>query len=336
MIDPARVDSDRSASGEWVAREMRRASRNDPLPLGVHMASNGAFVLPAGVKLSLDGDALSIENPGDIVIEGLPAQKLKTLRSGGDVVLTPPKPVSLDSIHATSGTVTIKGKVTVGFIEANDVDFAGGTLKAKVIKAAGQAVFSGTRLEADVVVAAAVDISPDLKGRATAIQSDNELGAHKLKGGFDLAEFVSLMPGGAELLEAHGIEVPEVDDDDDEDEDEDEDEDDEEDEDEDDEPRAGPESEAAAVEADPIDGEVLGQVEEALAKIESAYEGELPPPIALLGQLVSDGDFVGLKMQINTIWSDLLKHHQQTGLYISNTVTHMFQTIQLLMRKVDG
>ena len=295
------------------------------------MASNGAFVLPAGVKLTLDGDALSIDNPGDIVIEGLPAQKLKTLTSGGDVTLTPPKSVTLDSIHAPEGIVTIKGRVTVDFIDAADVEFAGGTLKAKVIKASNQAVLSGTKLEADVVVAASVDISPDLKGRATAIQSDNELGAHKLKGGFDLSEFVSLMPGGAELLEAHGIAVPEVDDDDDDDDDDDEDEDEDDEDDDDDGARAGPESPAAEVPDDLRD-----QVEEALGKIQAAYEDEQPPPIVLLAKLVIDGDFVGLKVQINTIWSDLLKHHQQTGLYISNTVTHMFQTIQLLMRKVEA
>ncbi len=295
------------------------------------MASNGAFVLPAGVKLTLDGDALSIDNPGDIVIEGLPAQKLKTLTSGGDVTLTPPKSVSLQSIHAPEGTVTVKGRVTVGFIEAADVEFSGGTLKVKVIKASNQAVLSGTKLEADVVVAAAVEISPDLKGRATAIQSENELAAHKLKGGFDLAEFVSLMPGGADILEAHGIPVPEVEDDDDDDDDDDEDDDDDDD---DGAAREGPAPEQPV--APQVPDDLRGQVEEALEKIQAAYEDEQPPPIALLAQLVADGDFAGLKMQINTIWSDLLKHHQQTGLYISNTVTHMFQTIQLLMRKVEA
>ena len=78
------------------------------------------------------------------------------------------------------------------------------------------------------------------------------------------------------------------------------------------------------------------QVADALDKIRSSYDDDVPPPIARLGALVDGGDYAGLKVEINTIWSDLLKHHQQTGLYISNTVTHMFQTIQLLMRKVEA
>lgn len=300
------------------------------------MATHGAFVLPAGVKLTLDGDALSVENPGDIVIEGLPAQRLGTLLSTeGDVVLAPPRQVTLGEIRAPSGTVTIKGKVSVDSIAARDVEFVGGSLKASVVRAEGKAVLSGARLEADVVVASTVEISPDMTGRATAIQADHELGAHKLKGGFDLAEFVSLMPGGADLLRSHGIEVPEGGDDDaDADSDD-------EDEDEDEEegpsaPRRATASEEKVTSSGGVPVEVKAQVKEALAKIRAAYEDDAPPPIALLGQLVEAGELPALRMQINTIWSDLLKHHQQTGQYISNTVTHMFQTIQLQLRKVGN
>ena len=304
------------------------------------MANSGAFVLPAGVKLSLAGDTLSIENAGDIVIEGAPAQKLGSLTStGGDVVLALPGAVRLQSIQAGAGKVTVSGKVQVDVITARDVDFPSGTLKVGVIKASGAVTLSGSKVEANVVVADTVTVDPGLKGRATAVQSNNELGPHKLKGGFSLSEFVDLMPNGAELLEEHDIAVPEDDDDDDDDDD------DEEDEEED--ARDGPDEDTAADEVAPtpvealavvaepsLDPEVADQVGEALEKIRAAYEDDFPPPIERLGALIDDGDFEALKGEINTIWSDLLKHHQQTGLYISNTVTHMFQTIQLLMRKV--
>jgi hypothetical protein len=297
------------------------------------MSSQGAFVLPAGVRLTLDGDALSISNAGDIVIEGAPAQRLDRLTSdSGSITLTPPDAVSLGAISAPSGTVTLAGKVTVDSIEAKRVEFGEGTLKAKLIKATESISVRGARLEASVLVAPKVEIAAGCKGSAMAIQCDNELPPHKLKGGFSLSEFASMMPGGAELLEAFGVEVPEEDEGDDDD-------------DEDPAGSNGPappedeEEEAVEIDEEPSDGvpeEITLGVAEALEKIRGAYDGEPPPPVALLAQLVADGDSATLKVQINSLWSDLLKHHQKSGLYISNTVTHMFQTVQLLLRKLDG
>mgnify|MGYP002633480319 CR=1 FL=1 len=296
------------------------------------MSSQGAFVLPAGVRLSLDGDALSIVNPGDIVIEGAPAQRLDRLSSeSGSITLTPEEGVTVGSISAPSGTVTLGGKVTVESIEARRVDFTSGTLKAKLIKASESISVQGKRLEASVLVAPSVDVGSDCKGSAMAIQCDNELGPHKLKGGFSLSEFATMMPGGAELLEAFGVEVPDEDEDDDDD-------------DEDQLESKGPappgDDEDTALDGadggDDVPDEVSLGIAEALEKIRGAYDGELPPPVTLLAQLVSDGDYASLKVQINSLWSDLLKHHQKSGLYISNTVTHMFQTVQLLLRKLEG
>jgi hypothetical protein len=298
------------------------------------MSNQGAFVLPAGVTLSLDGDALSIANPGDIVIEGAPAQRLDRLSSeGGNVTLNLPGAVSLKSISAPSGTVTVGGKVTVDSIEATRVEFTDGTLKAKLIKASEAITIAGKKLEASVLVAPTVDIASDVKGSAMAIQCSNEMGAHKLKGGFSLAEFATMMPGGAELLESFGIEVPDEDDDDDDDDD-------------DDQAAAkGPAppdedeptelAEAGQDDSSGVPEEVSSGIAEALEKIQTAYEGDPPPPVVTLAALVTDGDFASLKVQINSLWSDLLKHHQKSGLYISNTVTHMFQTVQLLLRKLE-
>ncbi len=314
------------------------------------MPDHGAFVLPAGVRLSLDGDALSIENAGDIVIEGAPAQTLRRLASdSGSVTISPPSAVSLSSISAPQGTVNISGKVMVDSIEAARVEFSSGTLKATVVKASESISVQGSKIEATVLVAPSVDIGANVKGSAMAVQSDNELGPHKLKGGFSLSEFATMMPNGEELLAEHDIEVPDEDDDDDDDDDDDE---------PDDEAEGPPTSDVETVPADELpaaaaddlheleeddededDGapdEVRTGIAEALAKIQTAYdEGDTPPPIALLAQLVADDDFTTLKVQINSMWSDLLKYHQKTGKYISNTVTHMFQTVQLLLRKVE-
>jgi len=172
-------------------------------------AAKGALVLPAGVALHIEEGALSIEHEGDIVIEGVPAQPLHTLTSAkGDVKLCCPEALSLKKVSAPEGTVSVTGQVHMQSIEAKDVSFSDGTLKISVVNAAKTINLSGSKIEADVILAPKVDIASGLKGRASAIECDNEIGPHKLRGGFNLGEFVSLMPTGAAILRAHGIAVP--------------------------------------------------------------------------------------------------------------------------------
>ena len=173
------------------------------------MATKGALVLPAGVALHIEEGALSIQHQGDIIIEGVPAQPLHTLTSHkGDVKLSCPEALNLTKVSAPEGTVTVTGKVTMQSIEAKAVDFAGGNLKISVVNAAKSINLNGAKIEADVILAPKVDIAASLKGRASAIECGNEIGPHKLRGGFNLGEFVSLMPTGAAILRAHGIAVP--------------------------------------------------------------------------------------------------------------------------------
>ncbi len=176
-------------------------------------ATKGALVLPAGVALHIEEGALSIEHEGDIVIEGVPAQPLHTLTSAkGDVKLCCPEALSLKKISAPEGMVSVTGQVNMQSIEAKEVSFSAGSLKISVVNAAKTIHLSGSKIEADVILAPKVDIASGLKGRASAIECNNEIGPHKLRGGFNLGEFVSLMPTGAAILRTHGIEVPATDD----------------------------------------------------------------------------------------------------------------------------
>jgi hypothetical protein len=173
------------------------------------MATKGALILPAGVALHIEEGALSIKHQGDIIIEGVPAQPLHTLTSEkGDVKLSCPDALNLTKVSAPAGTVSVTGKVSMQSIEAKAVDFSGGSLKISVINAGKSINLNGSKIEADVILAPKVDIAAGLKGRASAIECGNEIGPHKLRGGFNLGEFVSLMPTGAAILRAHGIEVP--------------------------------------------------------------------------------------------------------------------------------
>lgn len=334
------------------------------------MSNPGAFVLPAGVRLSFDDGALSIHNEGDIVIEGAPSQRLGTLRSeSGSVRLSSAANLALQAIEAPAGDVQLDGKFSLGSIRAKNIDFANGALKVTVLKAGEAVRLAGERVEADVVVAQRVDIAASAKGRATAIQSVEEVGPHKLKGGFSLSEFVGLVPNGADILQAHGIDVPASEDGD-------------EPSDEEPEPaaersrssppraeRPPPPRPAAAPPPPPADSPVLepfepsipsipsinfepepptplapaqvpaevrSAVADAVDKIVLSYRNrETPPPVLLMKRMVDADEWKSLKLQINTIWSDLLKYHQQTDPFISNTVSIMFQTVQMQLRKVQ-
>lgn len=295
------------------------------------MADHGAFVLPAGVQLKLQGDALCIESAGDIFIEGAAGVRFhRVISSAGDIVFRPEEAVSLHTIRAPQGRVTVSGRLAVESIHARDLSFRSGTLRASVIKASGTVSLSGERLEANVVVGNKVQIAPGLAGRATAIHSIEEMGAHRLKGGFSLAEFVALVPDGAALLTAHDITVPlggiRVA-----------------------QKQAAPEdapAEPSAVtdKVSPPTSEPAATAEAIAARITHAMHeirgeyggGEVPAPIDQLGQLVDQADFPGVADHMHRIWSNLLKHHQKAGQPISNAVSHSFQSIQLALRELEG
>jgi hypothetical protein len=305
--------------------------------------AQAAFVLPSGVELTLDGGDLSVRHSGDIIIEGTPTQGLGDLVStAGDIVLMPDKAVQLSSITA-AGTVRLSGKVSATSITGKRIEFEAGTLKVEVLNASESIQLSGKKLEAQVVVAPQVDISSSLKGRATAIECGNELGAHKLKGGFSLAEYVELMPGGADLLKKHGIEVPESDDDDDDDDDDDE----------DDEAPGGDEDardagaddsgeELVAVADDEgsvaIPEEIQSEIEESYLRIMDAYgDADPPPPVQLVGKMVEAEDLGDLKLQINAIWADLIKFHAiNKGRRMPNKLGPLFEGMQLALRRIPS
>ncbi len=288
------------------------------------MADQGAFVLPAGVAFHLEGDALCIETGGDVFIEGAPGTRFhRVISTDGDIVFRPDEAVSLHTIRAPRGRVTVSGRIAVESIHARDLSFRKGTLRASVIKATGTVNLSGERFEGNVVVGKQIQIAPSLVGRATAIYSEEPMGPHRLKGGFSLEEFVVMVPDGATLLEAHDIVVPEG--------------------------SAAtavapppepeppepepPEPSPAPSEPDPPEH----RIHEAVAEIRTQYPGAtVPGSVTLLVTLADQRDFRGLSEQMQSLWSDLLRHHQKAGEPISNSTAKSFQRIQVALQELEG
>ncbi|MEE2828015.1 MAG: hypothetical protein VX498_02405 [Myxococcota bacterium] len=294
------------------------------------MARHGAFVLPTGARVQVDGGDVCIENRGDIFIEGAEGLRFASVISTeGDVVFRPDEPTSLKTIRAPLGRVTVAGRVAVESIIARDLVFRSGTLRVSVIKASGSVNLAGERVEANVVVGKKVQFASGLVGRATAVHSEEELGAHRLKGGFSLAEFVALVPDGATLLSAHDISVPigGI-------------------------PLAARDRSLQPAEADDVDEQeeepqitgtaashtssVVGRLNQALHEILGQYRGsELPPSVQRLSEMVDKEDYGSIGTEMHRLWSDLLKHHQKAGQPISNAVSKSFQSIQKAVTELD-
>ena len=326
----------------------------------------GTAVFPAGMVLRLEDNGAVVGNQGDVVIEGDISKSLGTIKrvfsEQGSVEISAPS-FKADQIEAASGEVLLRGTVKARKITGGAVRSTGGKLTSQVIIAEREVELTGKSIKVELVVAPKVGFGSDTKGRATAVECDNEIGASKVRGRLSLVDYVEIVAGAKQTLEENGIPIPESDDDEEDDEDEsfgggt-------------DPPGAEPEDPAApddlsgefepedlpapdaadppSEEAEASGGDIgltgkdleefVGMLTKALDKIEDAYtESEVPPPVVFLESLVSEGRYEYIRAQINSIWSDLLKYHQKKGLYISNAVTHQFQQIQMAMRRLpDG
>jgi len=70
---------------------------------------------------------------------------------------------------------------------------------------------------------------------------------------------------------------------------------------------------------------------EALKRITSCYDDELPPPVETLQTLIEARDYATLRSQITDVWTGLLGYHQQKGIRPHHQVTHAFNVIHGLV-----
>jgi hypothetical protein len=155
------------------------------------------FVLPAGVDVDLSGDALSIRYSGDVELEQTLGRTLGDVRSGGDLT------VRMDSVHAghlrSGGKLVITGKIDADHIHGREVHLGSADIKCRAISADERIVIGPAKLAVDVIIAPEIFLDPKCSGRVTVIESHNDPGPTKIKGGFSLAEFEETV--GADPIE---------------------------------------------------------------------------------------------------------------------------------------
>lgn len=162
------------------------------------------LVIPSGFQVESAEEGFSIGNTGDVVLRGQVAFPLRNLTSRqGSVVLQGQDAFQMNRIEAPEGDIRVSGNLTAQTLVARRIIMLGGTLTVRQLVATEEIWLSGDNLQADMVMAPRVDIDPKLKGRATVLESKNDLGPKQLKGGFRLDEYIEIFPGGKDLLEQY-------------------------------------------------------------------------------------------------------------------------------------
>jgi len=316
-----------------------------------------AFLLPPELDLVANHEVLTIRYPGDAVLENDLGMESFDVDVEGDLT------VRLDRVTGIlrcGGTLRIEGQIDGGSLHARDIVLGDGEVRCRAIEAVDHIQIGPAKLMVDVIIAPQIEIDPEARGRVTVIESKTERGPTKIKGGFTVAEYEELLGGSEAFLAERGLsplagtpappppraekrskkkkEEPEEPPAPLEDEDEDIDDplslnvedlvfvevDAEEaprTQDEDEEPEAAP------------DAELQFALEDAVDRIVRCYpEGELPPPVERLQELVDAHDYDVLRGDITDVWNGLLGYHQKRGLRPHHQVTHAFNVIHGLLQ----
>lgn len=332
---------------------------------GGDLVVGGALVaesLDVGGGLTGGGDvrASDIKAGNDVSVRGALSARRGTFAGSASVTggLT-------SDILSVVGLVSVGGVVSVGTVRAGDIDFSGEMVTARGLQARNSIHIGPGRVQIDAMIASEVRVDARTSGRATIIESQNDLGTNSIKGGFRLADYAEMFGDPAAYLSDRGLTAPG-------------------------DAGAAPspspspapapqfapvgraesvaESVAAGVyateaaepvvveavsaddadldEAEPelVEVEPVSPAEshplhdelvDAVEKIIERYaDTERPPAVDHLRALILRQAYDEVRAEITTIWSDLVKFHQKRGLRIQHQVTTTFNTINTLVKKM--
>ena len=306
------------------------------------------FTLPVGVEIDTSSGTLSISYDGSITLEQSLGCPLGEVRAKGDL------DIHLDEIGGdlqAGGTLTLHGNVSAARIHARNVILGGDAITCRTITADESIQIGAATLKVDAIVAPTIELDPKASGRVTVVESNNERGATKIKGGFSLADYDDMFGNAAEFLAERGIQPldksapapkappapkkkakpaptpieqsapPPMEPDDEEDTDD-------------------PLS-LSLDDLEPLMEQAVGddneqlhaQLSDALNRITSCYAGgDLPPAVEELSHLIQQNDYATLRANITEVWNGLLGFHQQRGIRPNPQVTHAFNVIHNLVQ----
>jgi len=318
--------------------------------------SEYTFVLPADIVLTTSGDTLTLRYPGNVILEQDLGLDQLNIDVGGDLDVNLGR---VSGVLRAGGVLGVGGVVDGGSLHGAEVQLGDVEVRCRAISATERIIIGRAKLQVDVIIAPQIEIDAAATGRVTVIESNNERGPTKIKGGFSLEEYESVLGGDAvKFLTERGVaplgeipppaptpeppratartvEVPV--------------------------PRAAPEIEeeeeediddplslstddlvpvqpevveTEEVEVDEVEDELFQALADAVSRITACYEDmdEIPPPVEQLQEMVLRRDYPTLREEITEVWNGLLTYHQQRGIRPHHQVTHAFNVIHGLLQ----
>jgi len=315
------------------------------------MPKSAAFTLPEGLEIDLSGDTLDIAYDGDIHIENDLGRPLGKVRAGGDLTV---KLSKVTGDLEAKGEVHIKGEIDAIRLHGKTVVLGRQRTKCRTITADQTITIGASELKVDAIVAPEIRLDPKASGRVTVVESLNERGATKIKGGFSVADYDDMFGNAEEFLTDRGVQpldrsaaplstsapAPEPEP---------------EDEDVSDEKTVltsnPPEADDEEDIDDPLslslddleplmdeamaggDDDLHKRLTEGLSRITASYDAsDLPPAVEELRHLIVEKDYPALRQNITEIWNGLLGFHQKRGIRPHPQVTHAFNLIHGLVQ----
>jgi hypothetical protein len=167
------------------------------------MSNRPVFTLPDGLHLSMSGDTLDLQFDGDVEIATTLGRKLGTVDVAGDLRFTASGPLT-GNIRC-GGTLTVVGDIDAEHVHANELVLGKQNIKCRALSAQHKITMGAATIVADVVIAPEIQMDPKAQGRVTVIESANERGANKIKGGFGLADYEDMFGNSEEFLSQRGL-----------------------------------------------------------------------------------------------------------------------------------
>ena len=297
------------------------------------MTSPTPFLLPADIRLTVVEGRICVTHTGDVRLEQSLGRPLGEVDAAGDLTVAMPR---IEGRLRSKQTLTCQGEVRADVLEAQRIRLEGPRCHARVVKATEWVEIGPTVLDVDVISAPEIRISPEASGKVTILDCSHEVPQTRVRGCMTVAAYGELVGNVASFLAerdvtpvgpwpAEGRTSPAVIDDEEAD---------------DTAVTAAPA--AVVVTFDDADApikhshpSVYIRIRRSMERILHAYPGPHPTPIRDLIECVRTGDAKALVMQIDVLWTALLRHHIAAQRSVDRSVIQAFFGIRAATFQLD-